>query len=101
MSTSISAPCEGRTFESRSTPCPGWKVPIPNQSHCGKTLSGQKHHKSLTPGEARRALYIDFEGQKVGPPVLLGCTRRSKIRTNLTVWQAVTDPRFDPIARAT
>ena len=31
-------------------------------------------HVRLTPDEARRALYIDFEGRKGGPPVLLGCT---------------------------
>ncbi|HEY8192875.1 MAG TPA: hypothetical protein VIF36_03020 [Gaiellaceae bacterium] len=54
----------------------------------------------LTPGEARRALYVDFEGRKVGPPVLLGCTTKSRVRSRLSVWQAVTDPILTPLAIA-
>ena len=54
----------------------------------------------ITPDEARRALYIDFEGRKGEPPVLLGCTRRSRLRTSDTVWQAVTEPRLTPFAIA-
>ena len=54
----------------------------------------------ITPDEARRALYIDFEGRKGAPPVLLGCTRRSRLRTSDTVWQAVTEPRLTPFAVA-
>ena len=50
-------------------------------------------HVRLTPDEARRALYVDFEGRKVGPPVLLGCTTKSRVRSQLSVWQAVTEPR--------
>ncbi len=56
--------------------------------------------RKLTPEEARRALYIDFEGRKVGPPVLLGCTRRSRVHGELSVWQSVTEPLFAPIAEA-
>jgi hypothetical protein len=54
----------------------------------------------ITPDEARRALYIDFEGRKGAPPVLLGCTRRSRLRTSDSVWQAVTEPRLTPFAVA-
>jgi hypothetical protein len=54
----------------------------------------------LTPDEARRALYIDFEGRKAGPPVLLGCTTKSRVRSHLSVWQAVTEPRLTPLAVA-
>jgi hypothetical protein len=54
----------------------------------------------LTPDEARRALYIDFEGRKGAPPVLLGCTRRSRLRTSDTVWQVVTEERLRPLGEA-
>ena len=54
----------------------------------------------ITPDEARRALYIDFEGRKDGPPVLLGCTTKSRVRSHLSVWQAVTEPRLTPLAVA-
>lgn len=54
----------------------------------------------LTAEDARRALYIDFEGRTDKPPVLLGCTRRSQVRSDASVWQAVTDPRFEPLATA-
>ena len=57
-------------------------------------------HVRLTPDEARRALYVDFEGRKVGPPVLLGCTTKSRVRSQLSVWQAVTDPILTPLAIA-
>jgi hypothetical protein len=52
----------------------------------------------LTPHDARRALYIDFEGRKDAPPVLLGCTRRSRVRGDLSVWQATTEPSFRALA---
>jgi hypothetical protein len=54
----------------------------------------------LAPEDARRALYVDFEGQIDQAPVLLGCTRWSRFGQVERVWQAVTDPRFDTIARA-
>lgn len=54
----------------------------------------------LAPEAARRALYIDFEGRKDRPPILLGCTRRSRVHGDLSVWQAITDPRFESLARA-
>jgi hypothetical protein len=47
--------------------------------------------RRLTPDEARRALYIDFEGRKDRPPVLLGAGRWSKAER---VHQYVTDPRY-------
>jgi hypothetical protein len=55
---------------------------------------------ALAPEDARRALYIDFEGRKDRPPILLGCTRRSRVRGDLSVWQAITDPRFESLAQA-
>ena len=55
---------------------------------------------ALAPEEARRALYIDFEGRKDRPPILLGCTRRSRVQRDSSVWQAITDPRFESLALA-
>lgn len=46
----------------------------------------------LTPEEARRALYIDFEGRRGRPPVLLGCMRQPSRGPEPRVWQAVLDP---------
>ena len=57
----------------------------------------KKRHKNLSPDEARRALYIDFEGSKDRPPILLGRTRWSKPSR---VWQVITDPAFAPLADA-
>ena len=54
----------------------------------------------LTPEEARRALYIDFEGRKDNAPVLLGCAHRAGRGAKPWVWQAVTDPLFEPLTRA-
>ena len=54
----------------------------------------------LTPEEARRALYIDFEGRKDTAPVLLGCAHRAGRGAKPWVWQAVTDPLFEPLTRA-
>ncbi len=56
--------------------------------------------KKLSPEDARRALYIDFEGNKDKPPALLGCTRRSSVQSKLSVWQAITDPTFGSLATA-
>ncbi len=53
----------------------------------------------ITPEEARRALYIDFEGSKDTAPVLLGCANRSGRAANPWVWQAVTDPLFEPLTK--
>lgn len=54
----------------------------------------------ISPDDASRALYIDFEGEKDKPPVLLGCANRLGHGTRPWVWQAVTDPRFELLARA-
>ena len=54
--------------------------------------------RKLTPEDAVRTLYIDFEGQKDRPPVLLGCTRRSRRSQIPGIWQAVTDPAFESLA---
>lgn len=51
--------------------------------------------RRLTPDEARRALYVDFEGRKDHPPVLLGATRYVPAGR---VHQYVTDPQFAAIA---
>lgn len=59
----------------------------------------------LSPQEARQALYLDFEGRKSQPPVLLGLARRPG--RNLGpgelphVWQLVLDPLFAPLASGT
>ena len=55
---------------------------------------------SLTFEQAQHALYLDFEGQKDKPPVLLGCVRRPGRGTEPWVWQMVLAPRFAPLARA-
>jgi hypothetical protein len=72
-------------------------VPCASLGRC----SGAMHRRStsLSASEAIRALYIDFEGRKDRPPVLLGCTRRSRLREAQHVWQAVTDLRFAEVAR--
>jgi hypothetical protein len=54
----------------------------------------RKQQKTLTPDEARRALYIDFEGRKDRPPVLLGTTHWQSARR---VHQYLTDQRFTPL----
>ena len=54
----------------------------------------------ITPDEARRALYIDFEGRKDTAPVLLGCAHRAGKGAKPFVWQVVTDPLFEPLTRA-
>lgn len=60
---------------------------------------GSTSKNRLTPEDALRALYIDFEGRKDQPPVLLGCTRRSRLGEEQQIWQAVTDLRFAPLAQ--
>ncbi|MEO8463120.1 MAG: hypothetical protein ABI555_07895 [Chloroflexota bacterium] len=59
--------------------------------------------KRLTAAEAQRALYIDFEGGRGKPPVLLGILRRGRKGTEPSVFQAVLDPVFEaagPASRA-
>ncbi len=51
--------------------------------------------KRLSAEEARRALYIDFEGQKVSAPVLLGILRRRGRADKPSVFQVVIDPDFE------
>ena len=51
--------------------------------------------KTLTAHEARRALYIDFEGQQDRAPVLLGILRRRGRAAEPSVFQVVIDPDFD------
>ena len=54
----------------------------------------------ISPGDASRALYIDFEGEKDRAPVLLGCANRLGRGTKPWVWQGITNPLFEPLARA-
>ncbi len=56
----------------------------------------RSRHRDLTEVEARRALYIDFEGQKDRPPVLLGVLRRRGKGREPSVFQVVVDPLFAP-----
>ena len=50
--------------------------------------------KRLSAAEALRALYIDFEGQKDQPPVLLGVLRRGGKGSTPFVDQDVVDEAF-------
>ena len=52
----------------------------------------------VTTESLRRALYIDFEGQKDKPPVLLGCATRTGTTGSPPAWQYITDPLFKPLA---
>ena len=54
----------------------------------------------ISPEEAGHALYIDFEGEKDKPPVLLGCANRVGRGAEPWAWQAVTSPLFGPLAAA-
>ena len=55
----------------------------------------------VTLDSLKRALYIDFEGQKDKSPVLLGCaTRSGRASTSPPAWQYITDPTFEPLAIA-
>lgn len=51
--------------------------------------------KRMTPDEAQRALYIDFEGRKDRPPVLLGTTHKASAHR---VHAYLTDRRYDAFA---
>jgi hypothetical protein len=52
--------------------------------------------KRLSALEARRALYIDFEGETDKPPVLLGVLRRPGRGAEPYVHQDVVDREFEP-----
>lgn len=58
----------------------------------------------LTPDEARRAIYIDFEGRKNEPPVLLGSLyfegRRTPDPERLVFRHDIVDPTLAPLADA-
>ena len=60
-------------------------------------MTRDRTRRRLTPDEASRALYIDFEGRKDLPPVLLGASRFGSAHR---VHQYVTDPHFAAIADA-
>lgn len=63
-------------------------------------MSKPSRRNRLAPEEAQRALYIDFEGRKDQPPVLLGCAHRAGRGAPPWVWQCVTDPVFEPLTTA-
>jgi len=60
------------------------------------TPSSQPAFKRLSEAEARRALYIDFEGEKDKPPVLLGVLRHRGRGAEPYVLQVVVDSDFEP-----
>jgi len=66
--------------------------------HEDPRLGKAARHNRLSSKEARRALYIDFEGRKAAAPVLIGCTQRAGKRSEPRAWQAITDARFEPLA---
>jgi hypothetical protein len=53
----------------------------------------------LTPEQARRAIYLDFEGRKDEPPVILGTLWVSRQGREPTVRQYVVDPAFRSAAK--
>ena len=57
--------------------------------------SDRNPFKRLSALEARRALYIDFEGEKDKPPILLGVLRRPGRGTEPNVHQDVVDRDFE------
>lgn len=64
-------------------------------------MTAQPTWAEVTVKSLRRALYIDFEGQKDKPPVLLGCaTKTGKKASSPPAWQYITDSTFEPLARA-
>lgn len=52
-----------------------------------------KQFKQMTAAEARTAFYVDFEGAKAAPPVLIGILRKH-------TQQYVVDPAFRPLGPA-
>ena len=60
--------------------------------------AGEKHFKQLTAAEAGRALYIDVEGEKDKPPVLLGILRRRGRGPEPAVHQLTVDADFETLA---
>lgn len=62
-------------------------------------MTTNEHHR-LTLDEAIRALYIDFEGEKDKPPVLLGVVRRSRGARG-EAQQLILDPAFDGLGDRT
>jgi len=61
-------------------------------------MTNQPTWDQVTPETLKRALYIDFEGQKDKPPVLLGCATRTGDASAPKPWQYVTDLAFEPLA---
>ena len=57
----------------------------------GRTMS--KQFKQMTAAEARTAFYVDFEGGKDAPPVLMGILRKH-------TQQYVVEPVFRPLGPA-
>lgn len=50
-------------------------------------MTAQPTWVEVTAESLRRALYIDFEGQKDKPPVLLGCATRAGTTSSPPAWQ--------------
>ena len=63
-------------------------------------MTTQPAWSEVTPQTLRRALYIDFEGQKDQPPVLLGCATRTGNAAAPRPWQYISDPAFRPLAES-
>lgn len=61
-------------------------------------MSKRHRHNTLTADEASRALYVDFEGRKEGPPILLGVARKAGVGETPRAHQTITDPLFVPLA---
>src|SRR6478736_8221217 len=63
----------------------------------GSSTDTQRHFNQLTHIEAQDALYIDFEGSKDQPPVMIGVLRRPGRGPEPFVRQVVLDADFRPL----
>ncbi len=72
----------------------------PHRQGASALLMAKKKRSWPTPAEARSALYIDFEGRTGKPPVLLGRTRKSKVKHVGSVKQVITDESLRPLGEA-
>jgi hypothetical protein len=54
----------------------------------------------LSSAQARRALYIDFEGRKNALPVLLGCARKASDEPAPRTWHIIVSALFAPLAKS-
>ena len=59
---------------------------------------GAWHRRRSYPRRSATGALHRLRGSEGPAAALLGCTRRSRVRSELTVWQAITDEKFAPLA---